>query len=563
MEKFELDALNQISNYANSGINTGMLTKNVVGSPGGSMKDMSQDARGWGAENISKYLLDNNGDPLGVFNPSAVKAFLDPINARKEELARREAEGGYLNYGAETEPNTVFTDFTTAEVGKFLDKQYDDYMKSGNLGDNAMWLPKLQGDKVVFGMRNPGKGGLLDKITKMAEPAFALSGLGPGLSDLVGAAGITGMGGDVLSGALKGGISSFLTGGGPGGALEGAIRGGLTGGIGGTASDVLGRGIDLGDYWGAGDPTLYGGGFDPTDVITNWDDTDTGVTNTNTGGGTDVITNFDDTDTGVTGGGAVGRGVGSQDWVDELLKQTGEYGQDASTIEGGFNPSLSNAPWWSSLPTNMQNLIQSLGRGGVSQSVLTRLARGVLGGGGGGGTSDDALIRALGILGSTGLGIYGSNQQSKALEDLAKRYEAYGAPSRSRYEASMTAGFDPTTIPGYSGALDTASNALLRGLSTQGNPYGNPGGLIEANKQIVAGTALPAVQNYQTLNSNTGFRTSMNLMNQADVGAIGANRGVTAALGSGLGALTQPNSLEDILKLYGGMNSLRSGWEPV
>ncbi|WP_460992138.1 hypothetical protein, partial [Staphylococcus aureus] len=62
----------------------------------------------------------------------------------------------------------------------------------------------------------------------------------------------------------------------------------------------------------------------------------------------------------------------------------------------------------------------------------------------------------------------------------------------------MTPGFDPMSIPGYSGAVDTTSKSLLAKLSASGgNPFGNPGGLIDANKQIVSVPDLPAIENYQ------------------------------------------------------------------
>jgi 7-keto-8-aminopelargonate synthetase-like enzyme len=45
----------------------------------------------------------------------------------------------------------------------------------------------------------------------------------------------------------------------------------------------------------------------------------------------------------------------------------------------------------------------------------------------------------------------------------------------------------------------------LRRLSaTGGNPFGNPGGLIEANKQIGASLDAPWLQNYRNQNASTG-----------------------------------------------------------
>lgn len=151
------------------------------------------------------------------------------------------------------------------------------------------------------------------------------------------------------------------------------------------------------------------------------------------------------------------------------------------------------------------------------------------------------LLSALGTGVATGLGVYGSDQQTDAYKDLAQKYMDFGAPSRSRFEASMTPGFDVNSIPGYKGAVDTASESLLRRLSaTGGNPFGNPGGLIEANKAIISGTALPAFNEYARLNANTGFGSSMNAAVPFQTAAIGSDANGLNALGYGLGQLTQP-----------------------
>jgi hypothetical protein len=195
------------------------------------------------------------------------------------------------------------------------------------------------------------------------------------------------------------------------------------------------------------------------------------------------------------------------------------------------------------------------------------------GSGGSGGTSRGlgGLGSLLGQSGSTGslldafgraipglIGAYGASQQANAINDLAKRYEGYGAPSRARYEASMQPGFDPNAIPGYSSAIDDSMNSQIRALSTQGNPFGNPGGLIEANKKVVAGTALPAIKNYQNQNALFGGLASLNsAVPGLSTSAIGANNNVLSQLGLGAGAAFNPpqsntgGSLAELLKAYG------------
>jgi hypothetical protein len=152
---------------------------------------------------------------------------------------------------------------------------------------------------------------------------------------------------------------------------------------------------------------------------------------------------------------------------------------------------------------------------------------------------------------------FGSNQQANALSDLAKEQSALGAPSRARYEASYAPGFDlAASDPGYAGALDAATQAQMRALSTKGNPFGNPGGLIEANKQIVNGTAMPALNTYRNMNAQSGGFGSINSAAPATAASsIGANNNVYSDLGAAFGAVTNPqSSLDELLKKLNGKN---------
>jgi hypothetical protein len=159
------------------------------------------------------------------------------------------------------------------------------------------------------------------------------------------------------------------------------------------------------------------------------------------------------------------------------------------------------------------------------------------------------LLSMLGSLGAGGLQALASNRQANSLSALANQYMNLGGPSRARFEASMTPGFDPMSIPGYAGALDSTSKAVMARLAAQGgNPYGNPGGLIDANKAIVSGTALPAIQNYQGTNLNAGYGPGFGAGAAAQTGAINANANVLAGLGSAVGSATAPdNSLASLL----------------
>ena len=179
--------------------------------------------------------------------------------------------------------------------------------------------------------------------------------------------------------------------------------------------------------------------------------------------------------------------------------------------------------------------------GGVLQQILEKLMG-----------NPTTTLQTLGRLGAAALGYYGALEQSKALTQLAGKASDYGAASRARYESSMTPGFDPNAIPGYAGALDTASKSILAKLSAVGgNPFGNPGGLIDANKAIVSGTAMPAIQEYQRMNANTGFGNSMNSAFNLGSQAIGADANALNAIGYGINQVTNPQpTLADLAKMF-------------
>lgn len=233
----------------------------------------------------------------------------------------------------------------------------------------------------------------------------------------------------------------------------------------------------------------------------------------------------------------------------------------AGGVAGGAGGSAGSAGLYGSGVDEFGNIVGagSGGAGGSAGNVL----EGTLKGGGSGtamsrildGTASTAdWLSAGGNIGSSLLGVAGARKQANAYGNLADQYMAFGAPSRARYESSMTPGFDPNSIPGYAGAVDTASKGILARLAaTGGNPWGNPGGLIEANKQIISGTALPAIQDYQRMNAGTGGYAGFNAAAPGMATAqIGAQGGVYNAVGSGLAGLTNPQpSIYDTLARLG------------
>lgn len=185
---------------------------------------------------------------------------------------------------------------------------------------------------------------------------------------------------------------------------------------------------------------------------------------------------------------------------------------------------------------NPAQLIRDLTSKGVSDA--SSLASRILGGN----ASGADWTRLLGALGSTALGLWGANRQQGALESLSRQFAEYGAPSRARYEGSFAPGFTMANEPGYRDALDATSEAILRKLSaTGGNPFGTPGALIEANKAIVGGTALPALYNYRNQNAATGGFGAFNTAAPGAASLAATQAGnIPNVIGSGLADLVNP-----------------------
>lgn len=211
----------------------------------------------------------------------------------------------------------------------------------------------------------------------------------------------------------------------------------------------------------------------------------------------------------------------------------------ASTGEGGASQSTSGSA-------------TDYGTGGGSSSSvpswLTNLLPAALGG-----SSNGA-----GILPSA-LGALGSYEQTQAYKDQAAKLDAYGAPSRARYEATYAPGFTMANDPGYTDALNAASTASLHGLSVSGNPAGSPNAWATSMSDLYNKTAYPALQDYRKTNAGTGGLASLSAAAPgAAATAIGSQPNLYNAVGSGLNDIfgTNNNSTSTTLaQLYKMINS--------
>lgn len=158
-----------------------------------------------------------------------------------------------------------------------------------------------------------------------------------------------------------------------------------------------------------------------------------------------------------------------------------------------------------------------------------------------------------GGLGAAGLGVYGANQQAGALNDLADKYLAIGAPSRARYESSFAPGFTMAKDPGYTDALDQTTKSFLHKASIGGNPAESPNAWMQTLKDVNSTFAYPALQNYRNQNSSTGGYGAFNTAAPAAAtGAVNAQTGVYNAIGAGAADIFNPRpaqiTLNDIYR---------------
>jgi hypothetical protein len=155
------------------------------------------------------------------------------------------------------------------------------------------------------------------------------------------------------------------------------------------------------------------------------------------------------------------------------------------------------------------------------------------------GTFEDQLALA-GILGATGLGVYGAGQQGDALRDIANQSRADRAPYLSASQGWLANPQSYMEGPGRAG-LD----ATLRALSAKGgNPIDQPTSL-----SIATQSAMRDWRDAVTGFGNLGL-SGEDSRNQLYAGAAQSQGDQYNALGYGLGELTRPKraSLSDYLR---------------
>jgi len=277
---------------------------------------------------------------------------------------------------------------------------------------------------------------------------------------------------------------------------------------------------------------------------------------------------------GLTGTGAGGLGaLADVPWgVNALAGGVDEAGFLGELLGGGAGAAAGSLPplagqlasagdWWTPLGLTAADVGQAAGAWTTNPAFAELVGGAGISAGGGSllsslasqlGTSPATLLRTLGTLGSTALGVYGANQQANSLEKLAQQYAGFGAPYRAELlnltkNPSSFLSSDRAQVP-----VQMGTDALARSLSVQGNPAGSGRALQELQSYATNGL-YSQLANRENQLANFGGLSQFNAAAPGlQTAAIGSNNNIYNALGSGLANLTNPTpSLSDLMKALG------------
>ena len=449
-------------------------------SPGKGSRDiLMQDAMGWGRENLGKYLVDSGGDPYGIFDAGKVTSFLDAYNA-PDTSGYNWNEGSSQPPEFYATPKPQFTDFTLPELQTYLTKASSrpDTVPGGD------WANIGQGFWDKANSQNDIQ--WMPKFYEQDGKQYVTwgqknskGGFLDKISPMVeNALALSGFAAPALGASIAGA-----------GALEGA------GAFGGEALGAAANAA--GAYGGSVAPWITSGAGGLT---ASW-----GV-NPQTGGTMDL-----------------------GDWLN--LDDIGSFGEGLRDVSIPGN-GLTGIPNLQDIMVNLDKLPP--GTGSAAKSLLSKFM--------GGNASGSDLASLIGILGSTGLGMLGSNKQAESLTEIANQSRADRQPFLNK---SLEWLINPAAY--YSSEpAQAAMKGVLHGLSVNGNPANNPTAMATATEA--------GLRNWQ--NAVTGFGNiglaGQDSRNSLLTNAAQSQSGVYDALGYGLSQLTQPKqSLSDLARAFG------------
>lgn len=150
------------------------------------------------------------------------------------------------------------------------------------------------------------------------------------------------------------------------------------------------------------------------------------------------------------------------------------------------------------------------------------------------------VMRMLGSLGAAGIGAYASNQQTNALEDMAKRYEGYGAPYRQRLSDLYANPDSFLSSKEVQTPVQMGTTNLMRSLSTQGNPFGSGNALQQGQSYASDQLFSRLGQEKDRLAGFGGLSSYNQAAPQAATNAINSTSNAWNAAGSGVNNIFNP-----------------------
>ncbi len=423
-------------------------------------------------------------------------------------------------------------------------------------GSGEYWAPYGEGGNFQYESGTGSGGSALGQALNAGAGVFGLAG---GAIGLMGAAGAAGLGASDVASGFDALTTGEVAGNFAGGTMTDANLASLVR----SGQDAYTGGIGVGEGLGTGtwNPVVNGGLNLPEGVGTQVAAAnDLSVAGAAPGVTISPYVPEAGSLAGVTGtalpaaaGGALGSTLGNlvtpqsvaQSAASQMVQQAASDGtQMPPSTPVGNNPNTAFDPTGtnstgpsgdigSALPGNPGSTgtgaITGAAGAAAGGSALSRIINGTA-------TAADYLQLA-GTAGTTIAGLAGADASRSANNAAADKMLALGAPARTEFNRTISPGFDPSSMPGYTGAIDSVMNSYLRKASTGGNPFSNPGVSMEANKYVTDSTALPAINNYRNSLTAAGG-IGVGNANQPNVNAAGAVGGSTNAVAGGLGALT-------------------------
>lgn len=241
-------------------------------------------------------------------------------------------------------------------------------------------------------------------------------------------------------------------------------------------------------------------------------------------------------DIATTAGTAAGTAGGVQTVADLGYVDTlgGMGGGVAGGVEGGIGgASIGAGGMEAGLPAFAG------GAGEISPTLLSQLNTAL-----GTNFTGTDVMRTLGNLSAAGLGAYASSEQTGALDEMAKRYEGYGAPYRQKLSDLYANPESFLSSKEVQTPVDLGTKSLMRSLSVTGNPFGSGNALQQGQSYASDQLFGKLGQEKDRLAGFGGLATYNAAAPSAATNAIGSSANTYNAIGSGLGNIFNPPKTE-------------------